>query len=151
MARFSRIVERNAADGHLKVSLDLLFDLARAVPMRQREAAMDFRFVPVFWRKEIIEFLFRVDDPRMFITEFSGAFVQILLYRCEQFGRARDKILHWAKFFRFDRLISATHRHGILLQIARSNFYPQWHTFLDPLPVFHAAAELTPIYFRFDG
>ena len=46
------IVERDAADRDFQVVLDLLFDFARAIPMGEREAAVDFRFRRVFGVKK---------------------------------------------------------------------------------------------------
>ena len=55
--------------------------------MRQREAAVDFRFRGILRREEIVEFFFRIDHARVRIAEGEGAVEKILLDRVEQLGR----------------------------------------------------------------
>src|SRR6266540_3538709 len=59
---FGRIVERNDADRQFEVIFDLFFDFARADPVCEGKATVDFRFCGIFGRKEIVELFLRIDD-----------------------------------------------------------------------------------------
>src|SRR6058998_1883763 len=52
---FGRIVERNNPDRHFEVIFDLFFDFARAVPVCEGKATVDFRFCGIFGRIENLE------------------------------------------------------------------------------------------------
>src|SRR5438045_1399753 len=65
-ARFG-FSERNHANCHLQIVLDLLFHFARVVPMREREAAVDLRFGGVFRSEEVVEFFFRFNHARVLL------------------------------------------------------------------------------------
>jgi len=63
----------NAADGDFEVFLDLLLDGGGAIPMRESEAAVNFRLVGVFGSEEGVELLFGVDAYGVGISVFRGA------------------------------------------------------------------------------
>src|ERR1043166_978860 len=71
----------NNPDRYLEAALVLFLNGARAVPMRERKPAVDFRLGGILWREEFVEFLFAVNLARMPVTELSCAREQVLLDR----------------------------------------------------------------------
>ena len=71
------IVEGNAADRDLQVVLDLLFHFARAIPMGEGKAAVDFRFRRILRGEEIVELFLRIDLPRIGVAKCSRALKEI--------------------------------------------------------------------------
>src|SRR4051794_2011454 len=55
------IIEWDAANRDLEVGLHLLFHRARAIPMGERKAPVDLRFLAVLRREEVVELLFGID------------------------------------------------------------------------------------------
>src|SRR6266487_3914107 len=107
LTRLGGIIERNGPYGDLEVVLDLFFDFARAIPVRESETAVDFRFCRIFRRKEIIEVLLAIDLARVGVTEFSCPLKEVLLNRVQNFRRRSDEFLDRHGLFGFDRLIAA--------------------------------------------
>ena len=64
-----RILSGNTPNRHLQVVLDSLFDLARAVPVREGKAAVDFRLVGILGREEIVKLFLRIDHASMSVAK----------------------------------------------------------------------------------
>ena len=111
--RTGRIVERNAANRDFQVVLDLLFDFARAVPMRERKATVDLRLGGILRREEVVEFFLRIDHARVARRETACARSSRFCWMESSSSAARlDELRDRQKLFRFDRLIAPAHRHG---------------------------------------
>ena len=65
-------------------------------------------------------------------------------------GDLPDEFFGGDKLLRLYRLITATDRDLARFQITRPELDPQRHAFLDPFPIFHAAAEIAPVDLHFD-
>src|SRR3954447_7222800 len=73
------IIEWNAANRDLEVCLHLLFHGAGAVPVGEREAAVDLRFFPVLRREEVVELLFGIDLAGIRVAELLSVAKEVLL------------------------------------------------------------------------
>src|SRR5207237_6163411 len=77
--RLRGIIDRNNANGDFEVVLDLFFDFARPVPVRQGETTVDFRFSAILRRKEIVEVFSRIDHLCVYVAELFRARMQRIL------------------------------------------------------------------------
>ena len=84
----------NAADGDFQVILYLLLDFASAIPVREREATVNFRFRRVFGCKEIVKLFLALNRSRIGIAKRQGTLVNILLDRPKNFRRTGYKFSH---------------------------------------------------------
>ena len=69
LPRLGRIIQRNDANRDFQIVLDLFFDFARSVPVRECKTTVDFRLSSIFRRKEIVEIFFRIDHVRVRVAE----------------------------------------------------------------------------------
>src|SRR6476660_2719788 len=106
-----RIGQGDAAEGDFEITLYLLFDFARAIPVREREATVNFRFCRVFGSEEIVKLLLAPKRPRIGISKLQCALVKILLDRGKNLRPTGNKFARWHKLFLFHRLIPPAHCH----------------------------------------
>ena len=76
-------------------SLLICSSTARAVPMGERKAAVDFRLGGILRREEIVELFLRVDHAGVRIAESKGAIEKSLLDRVEQPGCLPNELRTW--------------------------------------------------------
>src|SRR5205823_4834636 len=103
----------NAADCDFEVVFYFVFDFARAVPMRQGKATVNFRLRRILWREEIVKFFFIVDGAGVGIAKFQRPLVKILLDRSENFRRAGNEFPRYRGLFPFHWLITSAQLYRI--------------------------------------
>src|SRR5437588_2733680 len=107
---------------------------------------MDFRLGGILWRKEVIEVLLAIDLASVRFAELSRTLEKVLLNGIQNFRRDSDEFLDRHGLFGFDWLIAPADNQRVLLEVARPNFDPHRHTFLNPFPVLDAATEIAPVH-----
>ena len=118
--------------------------------MGEGKTAVDFGFLRIFRRKEIVEIFFRFDHVGVFFTKLLRALKKVLLNGSQNFRYNGDEFLSRHGLFSFNRLIAAANNQRVFLQVAWSNFDPDWNTFLDPFPIFNTATNVTPVYLHLE-
>src|SRR5438045_2622974 len=68
LARFG-IGHRKAANGDLEITFYFLFDLARAIPVREGETAVDFRFRRILRSKKFVKLFLTLNRAGIGITK----------------------------------------------------------------------------------
>src|SRR4051794_1128920 len=103
--------------------------------MGQRETSVDLGLCRISRSEERVKFVLRIDRPRVGVAKFGCALEKVVLDGIEHPSGLSDEFVHPEKFLRFDRLIATTHRDLAGFEVARSELNPQWHAFLDPIPI----------------
>ena len=141
MPFFYRRVERDAADRHSKIFLDLLFCSGIFGPMASSKSPVDFGIFCILRSEISVELFFCVDLLDVAIPEFSCAIEEVLLDILELAENSRKEL--FARLVGEVAVPAVASRDGQFIagDIARPDLNAHGDAFLDPGPEFVAAAH----------
>src|SRR5262249_16235750 len=118
--------------------------------VRERKAAVDFRFRRIFRDEEIIKVFLRIYLVCVRVPEFFCTRIERVLNRGKNLWSARSEVVHSHRLLVLHRLITPAHCYRIFLKMTGTDLNWERQGFLNPIPILDAASEIAPINFSLD-